>query len=104
MGSGNWGSAISMLVGANAKSNPGQFAEEVRMWVFEEEVDGQKLSEIINTKHENVKYLKGKKLPENVKAGTDKMHKILEFKPNRKSLIQCLTWLRPPPTPTSSSL
>ena len=27
------------------------------MWVFEEEVDGQKLTEIINTQHENVKYL-----------------------------------------------
>ena len=27
------------------------------MWVFEEEVDGEKLTEIINTKHENVKYL-----------------------------------------------
>ena len=27
------------------------------MWVFEEEVDGEKLTEIINTTHENVKYL-----------------------------------------------
>lgn len=34
--------------------------------VFEETVDGEKLSEIINTRHENVKYLPGKKLPENV--------------------------------------
>ena len=25
------------------------------MWVFEEEVDGRKLTEIINTEHENVK-------------------------------------------------
>ena len=32
-------------------------ASQVRMWVFEEEVDGQKLTEIINTQHENVKYL-----------------------------------------------
>ena len=30
------------------------------MWVFEEMVDGRKLTEIINTTHENVKYLKGK--------------------------------------------
>lgn len=36
------------------------------MWVFEELVNGQKLSEIINTQHENVKYLPGKKLPKNV--------------------------------------
>lgn len=32
---------------------------------------GGKLSEIINTRHENVKYLPGKKLPENVRAVTD---------------------------------
>ena len=30
------------------------------MWVFEEMVNGEKLSEIINTTHENVKYLPGK--------------------------------------------
>ena len=44
---------------------------EVRMWVFEEEVDGRKLSEIINEQHENVKYLPGIKLPENVVAVPD---------------------------------
>ena len=38
------------------------------MWVFEEQVDGRALTEIINTEHENVKYLKGIKLPENVVA------------------------------------
>ncbi|KAI0231866.1 glycerol-3-phosphate dehydrogenase [Massospora cicadina] len=38
------------------------------MWVFEELVDGRKLTEIINSEHENVKYLPGVKLPENVKA------------------------------------
>ena len=27
------------------------------MWVFEEQVDGKNLTEIINTEHENVKYL-----------------------------------------------
>jgi len=36
------------------------------MWVFEEMLDGKKLTEIINTTHENIKYLPGKKLPENV--------------------------------------
>jgi len=41
------------------------------MWVFEEEVDGQKLSHIINTKHENVKYLPGRTLPENIVAVPD---------------------------------
>lgn len=36
------------------------------MWVFEEMVNGRKLTEIINTEHENVKYLPGHKLPTNV--------------------------------------
>lgn len=36
------------------------------MYVFEEMIEGKKLTEIINTTHENVKYLPGHKLPENV--------------------------------------
>ena len=36
------------------------------MWVFEENINGRKLTDIINTEHENVKYLPGYKLPENV--------------------------------------
>lgn len=38
------------------------------MWVYEEQVDGMKLTEVINEKHENVKYLPGIPLPENVVA------------------------------------
>ena len=38
------------------------------MWVFEEKIDGVNLTEIINTKHENVKYLPGIDLPENLVA------------------------------------
>merc|ERR1711994_607284 len=41
------------------------------MWVFEEMVEGQKLTEIINTKHVNVKYLPGITLPDNVVAVPD---------------------------------
>nr|KAG5696581.1 hypothetical protein BaRGS_030449 [Batillaria attramentaria] len=41
------------------------------MWVFEEMVDGEKLTEIINTKHQNVKYLPGIDLPTNVLAVPD---------------------------------
>ena len=59
VGSGNWGSAIAKLVGENVAKNPEMFEKDVNMWVFEEMVDGQKLTEIINTKHENVKYLPG---------------------------------------------
>jgi len=47
------------------------------MWVYEEmvecPVDGsqKKLTEVINTHHENVKYLPGIKLPENIVAVPD---------------------------------
>ena len=36
------------------------------MYVYEEMIDGKKLTEIINTQHENVKYLPGHKLPPNI--------------------------------------
>lgn len=36
------------------------------MWVYEEMINGQRLSDIINEKHENIKYLPGIKLPVNV--------------------------------------
>jgi len=48
------------------KDHPNLFQEEVQMYVYEEVVEGKKLTEIINTEHENVKYLKGFKLPENI--------------------------------------
>ncbi|XP_074126528.1 glycerol-3-phosphate dehydrogenase [NAD(+)], cytoplasmic [Sminthopsis crassicaudata] len=70
VGSGNWGSAIAKIVGSNVTQLV-QFDPQVAMWVFEEEVSGQKLTEIINTKHENVKYLPGHKLPLNVVAIPD---------------------------------
>ncbi|XP_041057546.1 glycerol-3-phosphate dehydrogenase [NAD(+)], cytoplasmic-like isoform X1 [Carcharodon carcharias] len=67
VGSGNWGSAVAMIIGKNAaKSN--HFDPIVKMWVFEEMINGRKLTDIINTDHENVKYLPGYKLPENVIA------------------------------------
>jgi glycerol-3-phosphate dehydrogenase (NAD+) len=80
VGSGNWGSTAAKIIGENiqqAGSEASQmFKEEVRMWVFEEEIEQEdgskrKLTEIINEEHENVKYLKGYKLPTNVKAMPD---------------------------------
>lgn len=59
------GSAIAKIIGANA-ARLDLFESCVNMWVYEEIIDGKKLTEIINTTHENVKYLPGKKLPENV--------------------------------------
>ena len=47
------------------------FDDQVCMWVFEEIVNGRKLSELINEKHENEKYLPGILLPENVRAVPD---------------------------------
>ncbi|KAK9379431.1 NAD-dependent glycerol-3-phosphate dehydrogenase N-terminus-domain-containing protein [Kockiozyma suomiensis] len=71
IGSGNWGSAIAKIVGENTAGNPNEFDLNVRMWVFEEMVDGKKLTETINSKHENVKYLPGIRLPDNVVAVPD---------------------------------
>ncbi|KAI9357945.1 NAD-dependent glycerol-3-phosphate dehydrogenase C-terminus-domain-containing protein [Zopfochytrium polystomum] len=67
IGSGNWGSVIAKIVAENVVKLP-NFDPEVRMWVFEEIVDGRKLTDIINTEHENVKYLPNVKLPNNVVA------------------------------------
>ena len=59
------GSAIAKIVGANAAKFE-EFDDRVTMYVYEEMINGQKLTEIINTTHENVKYLPGHKLPPNV--------------------------------------
>lgn len=64
------GSAIARIVGANA-ANSDKFNERVTMYVFEELIEGKKLTEIINETHENVKYLPGKKLPPNVVSRDD---------------------------------
>lgn len=56
MGSGNWGSAIAKIIGRNVLARD-EFDNEVKMWVYQEEVDGKNLTDIINTEHENVKYL-----------------------------------------------
>ncbi|KAI7853873.1 glycerol-3-phosphate dehydrogenase [NAD+] [Circinella umbellata] len=71
IGSGNWGSAIARLVGQNVEKHSDLFDQTVRVWVFEEEVNGRKLTDIINNDHENVKYLPGIRLPDNIKALSD---------------------------------
>jgi len=53
VGSGNWGSAISRVVGRNAAAEPSLDAT-VSIWVYEEQVEGQNLTDIINTTHVNV--------------------------------------------------
>ncbi|KAJ4506456.1 glycerol-3-phosphate dehydrogenase [Exophiala dermatitidis] len=85
IGSGNWGSTIAKLVAENTAEHPELFERDVQMWVYEEEVQldkkskhydensplskgPQKLTTLINTFHENVKYLPGIALPHNVIA------------------------------------
>lgn len=70
VGSGNWGSAIARTVATNVANLDG-YVDEVKMWVYEEEIEGRKLTEIINEDHENVKYLPGIKLPRTVRACPD---------------------------------
>ncbi|CAO3607007.1 unnamed protein product [Cunninghamella blakesleeana] len=71
IGSGNWGSAIAKIVGENTVKHPQLFEKEVRQWVFQEKINGENLTDIINCEHENVKYLKGIKLPEHIIATPD---------------------------------
>jgi glycerol-3-phosphate dehydrogenase (NAD+) len=52
-------SAIAKIIGNNVVEKSDKFEKEVRMWVFEEMVNGRKLTEIINQDHENLKYLPG---------------------------------------------
>eukprot|EP00794_Sanderia_malayensis_P003846 gene3846-4382_t len=64
------GSAIARIVGSNTATSP-YFEEAVNMYCYEEYIDGKRLTEIINTQHENVKYLPGHKLPDNIIAVPD---------------------------------
>jgi glycerol-3-phosphate dehydrogenase len=61
----NRGSAIAKIVGTNAQRHD-TIDERVTMYVYEEMINGKKLTEIINETHENVKYLPGIRLPPNV--------------------------------------
>jgi len=71
IGSGNWGSAIAKVIGSNTPKNANLFDPIVNMYVYEENVDGRKLTDIINKDHVNVKYLPGITLPDNVVAVPD---------------------------------
>ena len=95
VGSGNWGSAIATKMGVNTLTKD-IFEDKVQMWVFEEYVkeEGGKwirpargakppegktwvdegftpLTEVINTKNENVIYLPGIPLPTSIVAQPD---------------------------------
>merc|ERR1719336_3019414 len=70
LGSGNWGCAVARILGWNTVESD-EYENQVNMYVYEEEIKGRKLTEIINTEHENVKYLPNHLIPENVVAVPD---------------------------------
>ena len=50
------GSAVAKITAENLKEHETLFHPVLNLWVHEEMVNGEKLSQIINTKRENVKY------------------------------------------------
>ena len=74
IGSGNWGTAVAKIVAENTATHA-QFAPKVKMWMHEEivryEGKDQKLTEVFNKTHQNVKYLKGITCPRNLIATDD---------------------------------
>nr|CAI6773876.1 BFH_HP1_G0048480.mRNA.1.CDS.1 [Saccharomyces cerevisiae] len=46
------------------------------MWVFDEKIEDENLTDIINTRHQNVKYLPNIDLPHNLVADPDLLHSI----------------------------
>ncbi|KAI8988959.1 glycerol-3-phosphate dehydrogenase [NAD+] [Pilobolus umbonatus] len=71
IGSGNWGSAVGKIVGENVLKFEDIFEPEVRQWVFEENYQGEKLTDVINRERENPKYLPGIRFPPNITAVPD---------------------------------
>ena len=76
IGSGNWGSAIATVIGPNCARHA-CLETTVQMYVYEETItlaDGttkRHLTDLINDEHENVRYLPGVSLPDNVVAVPD---------------------------------
>ncbi|CCG26027.1 Gpd1 protein [Candida orthopsilosis Co 90-125] len=68
IGSGNWGTTIAKVLAENALARPHLFSHYVKMWVFQEQIDGKNLTDIINIQNVNIKYLPGVKLPSNLVA------------------------------------
>ncbi|KAK5681579.1 glycerol-3-phosphate dehydrogenase [Elasticomyces elasticus] len=73
VGSGNWGTTIAKVVAENTNEHGDIFEPEVQIKHASSELAGktQKLTELINTLHENVKYLPNIALPKNIVANPD---------------------------------
>lgn len=71
IGNGNWGTAVAKVIASNTEKYL-CFGDEVLLWVHEEMYQNQKLSEYINAFKSNPIYLSGVKLPDNIRAVTDR--------------------------------
>ena len=59
-------------IGERVRQLQGEYDERILMWCKEETLDnGKKLTEVINEEHQNVKYLPGQIIPDNVVAVPD---------------------------------
>jgi glycerol-3-phosphate dehydrogenase len=70
---GAWATAAARVAAKNLLKKDSRFVfkPSLKMWVFEELFRDRKLSELINERHENVKYLPGVILPDNILAFPD---------------------------------
>eukprot|EP00955_Chlamydomonas_euryale_P106916 365734-Chlamydomonas_euryale.AAC.24 len=73
IGSGAWACAAMTLASYNARreNSTGLFSEEIHMWVRERDVEGGKLTDVINKTHQHPRYLPGVDLGPNVVANPD---------------------------------
>lgn len=86
VGSGNWGTTIAKVIAENTQENTDIFEKDIQMWVYEEKVTfpkdskhytggdndtPQELTKVINSVHENIKYLPNIPLPHNIIANPD---------------------------------
>ncbi|XP_068156882.1 uncharacterized protein Gpdh3 [Drosophila tropicalis] len=81
IGAEAWGSAIATAVGKNVLK--GDFDARVHIYVYDELVRHNYLSEVMNDQQENIKYLPGIQLPKNLIAVND----LLEAAENADILI-----------------
>ena len=72
IGAGNWATTVARLLASNIEEREElRYDPEIRMWSIHEEFEGRNLTELINSHHENCKYLPGYVLSSNIIATED---------------------------------